>query len=1746
MTGPASGGTERGTGAPSRTTGIQGAVGAVLVVLALGLALRLIIAYLLPGSGFANDIAAFQAWAGNLAAEGPFGFYERDFFHDYTPGYLYVLWVVGIVGSFAGGIGDLIKVPPIIADLVIGYLVYSMIIELGGRQRIALFGMVLAIVNPISWFDSVAWGQVDSFGVVFVLLGLREVWRDRPERAAIYTVIAAIVKPQLGILVFLVAVVTIRRALWPAGGHGDPARTGRPRTILTTGFAGFATAVVLSIPFGLTPIGLIEQVVLAGGGYPYVTVNAYNPWALVMSDTGASLAGTGQWACDALVSASTCGAGVAMIGPLPAIVVGTGALLSGFAVILAFVARRPDRLTVLVGLALLALAFYMLPTRVHERYDYPFFALGAILAAVSVRWRIAYLVLSVATFANMYVVLTTIYDNPSLEDWLGVGSAIRSWTGVALFSGLHLAAFLWALIQLRTDRSATLAGELAAVSVEPEDATTSPARVAPDEIGESPTALQATLTAPVATATPTTIPAREARMPTWHGSPPIAEVGLLGWIRGRLFARPTRPDRTASLAREGGGRFDRLDLWLLAAIVVAAVLLRTFRLGEPYQMHFDEVYHARTGTEFLQAWRYGDSHDIYEWTHPHLAKYAIAGGLFAWGDDRVSATSELGVPVRDAVIEPRRADRAAPNGRGGERLYAATGDGVVVYSLRTRARIAEVTISGATALAFDRSGRELFIGTTAGGIVALDTAVLDAVPDGSLLEPRPIGSIGPRAGAIDRLHVTDDGAWLVASVGERLVVVDRDAGTVVGTVDVPGLADIAPGGTGAAIVATPAAVDDPAAVAARLADLIDGGAADIEARLTSTAETVVLGAPDGAATKTDLQTAITDGELPGIDLVDLPRVAVAAAEGVVFVDPGTATIVSTTRMTGGAHGLGIVTGIDDTKLYVSSGTEAEPTYSVVAVGGERAASGPSLQSTNPLPGLGSRVVQDEPTQQVHIIGRAPSGDGMTIYVIEPHANAVYADAPLPFTPAAWALDVAGDYPAEDRQQLLVFSATGTAATVEIGQHAFAWRFPGVLAGALTAGLLYLLARILFRRRSVALLAGAFGLADGMLFVQSRIAMNDAYVGLFILAAYAMFAALWMGRWRWRGAFWVAMPVIGLLLGLALSAKWVAAYAIGALALLILARSALGRVLLIIGLLGITAVLGYLAISVPEAAGLGNFPFLLIMIALILVAVVVVIFHPIAWSDDELRIAVVGPAGLGALVFLGSLAIGVTDTSSVVAGIEVRPIDIAILLAIGSPAVYLAFRIAARWGFGPLAPVPGPDDPRAALEDPAPAAEGWLRPGWLLGLPILWAGVCLVAIPTGIYVLSYVPWALIENHRLIDGWPAGNTGQTLADLTGQMYRYHNNLTAPHAASSPWWAWPFDLKPVWFYQEGFAGSTSASIYDAGNLVAWWLGVPAMAFVAAMAFRRRSLALALVAIAFAAQWVSWSRIDRAAFQYHYYTALPFLLIALGYFAAELWHGASKRTWLLARVAAGAAVVAPAAMWLFSRPLCGFVNVEAVNPGSQACPALIPDLVITGRTAGLVAVVGIGLVFIIRGFLDLETPEGRRRGVRGFLPLVATAVLVVVGLGIVTQLPDAAILTLAGVPVEPIAVVLLLPLGYLAVQVIGARDARRFVGGIVVAIVATFAIFYPNISALPLPAVVVNAYQGIIPTYVYAFQFPVNTTDRNVQTAFLSPFFAGLAIALVVTALVVAWSAYTWRVALAEEPVDERTDEAPATTGA
>jgi hypothetical protein len=113
-------------------------------------------------------------------------------------------------------------------------------------------------------------------------------------------------------------------------------------------------------------------------------------------------------------------------------------------------------------------------------------------------------------------------------------------------------------------------------------------------------------------------------------------------------------------------------------------------------------------------------------------------------------------------------------------------------------------------------------------------------------------------------------------------------------------------------------------------------------------------------------------------------------------------------------------------------------------------------------------------------------------------------------------------------------------------------------------------------------------------------------------------------------------------------------------------------------------------------------------------------------------------------------------------------------------------------------------------------------------------------------------------------------------------------------------------------------------------------------------------------------------------------------------------------------------------------------------------------------------------------------------------------------------------------------LALSPVAAYVATARDARRFVIGAVGAMVFWFVLWYPNISGLPLPASIHNAYQGFLPTYLYPFQFWVLQGARATPPALFAPIPAFILAALTFTCLVVAYSAWSWRIALAERRRD------------
>jgi dolichyl-phosphate-mannose-protein mannosyltransferase len=415
-----------------------------LAILGAGLLLRLILAYVVfPGQGLAGDLGLFESWATTLARVGPGSFYATAASANYPPGYLYVLWLLGAAGGPIGsllGIPSeqavllLLKLPAIAADVAIAILLYRAASRwFGGRTGLVAASLYLFI--PVTWYDSALWGQVDAVAALVMLAALVLLAEGWSEPAAALAAFGVLVKPQDAICLVVVIPVLVRRHLLRPGTGPRPA-LGMRLTALNRRLGGLlteqgpvrlATAALSAALIGIVPLlpfdigrwappvladvpivgqvaGLVGLFVSVGGQFSVLTANAYNAWALVgptplAAVIGGSVIGGsgGTWTADSL----------ALPGGLPAVTV--GGLLLGLAGLLVAggLLARDSRLTIFLGFTLIAFAFYALPTRVHERYLFPFFASGALLAAGAARWAAGYVAVGLLNAVNLHAVLAS-------------------------------------------------------------------------------------------------------------------------------------------------------------------------------------------------------------------------------------------------------------------------------------------------------------------------------------------------------------------------------------------------------------------------------------------------------------------------------------------------------------------------------------------------------------------------------------------------------------------------------------------------------------------------------------------------------------------------------------------------------------------------------------------------------------------------------------------------------------------------------------------------------------------------------------------------------------------------------------------------------------------------------------------------------------------------------------------------------------------------------------------------------------------------------------------------------------------------------------------------------------------------------------------------------------------------------------------------------------------------------------------
>ena len=154
----------------------------------------------------------------------------------------------------------------------------------------------------------------------------------------------------------------------------------------------------------------------------------------------------------------------------------------------------------------------------------------------------------------------------------------------------------------------------------------------------------------------------------------------------------------------------------------------------------------------------------------------------------------------------------------------------------------------------------------------------------------------------------------------------------------------------------------------------------------------------------------------------------------------------------------------------------------------------------------------------------------------------------------------------------------------------------------------------------------------------------------------------------------------------------------------------------------------------------------------------------------------------------------------------------------------------------------------------------------------WCCLFFLALPFTLYFAAYLPLTTLPHH-------GGDLWGSFWQYQETMFSYHSTLVAEHYFASPWYEWPVDLRPIWYFAldgADTAGSYS-TISSFGNPLLWWAGLAGLAGAAALWVKKRGLGTSLALGGFLSVYLPWVLVPRLTFIYHYFTAVPFLVVAL-----------------------------------------------------------------------------------------------------------------------------------------------------------------------------------------------------------------------------------------------------------------------------
>lgn len=240
----------------------------ILTVLGVGFLLRITLATLINGHPY--DLSTFKNWA-TTAANNLTQFYQGRHSSDYPPLYIYVLYMIGKLGSLSAVspyFTLFLKLPSIIADIVTSFLLYKQAKKYLTLEMSLLLSAFYAF-NPAVFINSTIWGQVDSFFTLLIVSAVVLLTERKIGLASVLFTSAVLMKPQGIIFLPVVFFELIRQK--------------NLKSWVKILVPGFITAIVLVLPFSWNAdwLWIFKLFASTLGEYPYASVNAFNFFSLL-------------------------------------------------------------------------------------------------------------------------------------------------------------------------------------------------------------------------------------------------------------------------------------------------------------------------------------------------------------------------------------------------------------------------------------------------------------------------------------------------------------------------------------------------------------------------------------------------------------------------------------------------------------------------------------------------------------------------------------------------------------------------------------------------------------------------------------------------------------------------------------------------------------------------------------------------------------------------------------------------------------------------------------------------------------------------------------------------------------------------------------------------------------------------------------------------------------------------------------------------------------------------------------------------------------------------------------------------------------------------------------------------------------------------------------------------------------------------------------------------------------------------